>query len=195
MSDAAKLYDPLGWLAPTTILAKIEFQNLWLLGIDWNDEVPENLRIKWLEYRRNLRILEEIKIPRWIGLNKNVKTEIHGFCDSSKLAYAAVVYAKTISAEGYVTINLIQSKTKVFPIKRFTIPRIELCGASLLVKLVERISSSLDQEISEVFFWTDSTTVLSWIRGQSSRWPVFVGNRVAEIQRKSITSQWRYIST
>ncbi|XP_065356376.1 uncharacterized protein LOC135950776 [Calliphora vicina] len=195
LSDAAKLYDPLGWLSPTTILAKIEFQNLWLLGLDWNDCLPETLKMKWLEYRNNLKELEKIKIRRWIGLNQNVKLEIHGFCDSSKLAYAAVVYAKTISDDGYTQINIIQAKTKVSPLKRITIPRMELCGANLLVKLVNKITSYIDTEISQVFYWTDSTTVLSWIRGQSSRWPVFVGNRVAEIQRMSTTAQWKYVST
>ncbi|XP_065371866.1 uncharacterized protein LOC135963802 [Calliphora vicina] len=194
LSDAAKLYDPLGWLAPTTILAKIEFQNLWLLGIEWNDRLPEALEKKWLIYRKNLKFLEQIKIPRWIGTYRGATVEIHGFSDSSKLAYAAAVYAKTISDSG-TKVYLIQAKTKVGPIKRLTIPRMELCGATLLAKLVDRITSSLDQEISNVFYWTDSTTVLSWIRGQSSRWPVYVGNRVAEIQRRSHTSQWRYIST
>lgn len=195
LSDAAKLYDPLGWLAPTTILAKIEFQNLWLLGIDWNDQLPKHLSEKWLDYRKNLKYIENIKIPRWIGIKKFTTVEIHGFSDSSKLAYAAAVYAKTISCEHGIQVSLIQSKTKVGPLKRLTIPRMELCGATLLTKLVERIISSLDQEISNVFYWTDSTTVLSWIRGQSSRWPVYVGNRVAEIQRRSHTSQWQYIST
>lgn len=195
LSDAAKLYDPLGWLAPTTVIAKIEFQNLWLLGMDWNDCLPENLQEKWLKYRNNLKTLENIKIPRWIGVNKDVTIEIHGFSDSSKLAYAAVVYAKTSSVDFGTKVFLIQSKTKVCPIKRLTIPRLELCGATLLVKLVDRITSSLDTKVSNIFYWTDSTTVLSWIRGQSSRWPVYVGNRVAEIQRRSQTAQWRYIST
>lgn len=70
VSDAAKLYDPLGWLAPYTILAKIEFQDLWLLGIDWNESLPEDIKLRWLEYRKHLKILEEINILRWIGQNK-----------------------------------------------------------------------------------------------------------------------------
>lgn len=194
LSDSAKLYDPQGWLSPTTILAKIEFQNLWLLGIEWNDRLPDTIAKRWLIYRNNLKHLENIKIPRWIGTQRGVKIEIHGFSDSSKLAYAAAVYAKTVS-ESDTKVCLIQAKTKVGPIKRLTIPRMELCGATLLAKLVDRITSSLDHEISNVYYWTDSTTVLSWIRGQSSRWPVYVGNRVAEIQRRTRNSQWRYIST
>ena len=154
LPDAAKLYDPLGWLSPTTILAKIEFQNLQLLGIEWNDRLPDDVEKKWLVYRRNLKHLEEIKIPCWLGTLKNAKVKIHGFSDSSKLAYAAAVYAKTLSGSD-TKVYLIQAKTKVGPIKRLTIPRMELCGASLLAKLIERITTSLDQEISNVYCLLD----------------------------------------
>ena len=34
LSDLAKLFDSLGWLAPTTIKAKIIFQRLWKLHLD-----------------------------------------------------------------------------------------------------------------------------------------------------------------
>ena len=43
LSDSVRLYDPLGWLSPTTILAQLEFQNLWLLGVEWNDRLPNDI--------------------------------------------------------------------------------------------------------------------------------------------------------
>lgn len=33
-SSIAQLYDPLGWLAPITVVAKIMLQDLWILRID-----------------------------------------------------------------------------------------------------------------------------------------------------------------
>ena len=55
LSEAAKLFDPLGWLSPTTIVAKIIFQQLWRLELDWNDTLPENIQIEWINFRSNLK--------------------------------------------------------------------------------------------------------------------------------------------
>ena len=61
---------------------------------------------------------------------------LHGFCDASERAYAAVVYLRMVDTTGNVQVTLITSKTKVAPIKRMTIPRLELCGAYLLARLL-----------------------------------------------------------
>ncbi|XP_070528261.1 uncharacterized protein [Cardiocondyla obscurior] len=41
LSLAARMFDPLGWLAPATSLAKIWIQSTWLLGVDWDALLPE----------------------------------------------------------------------------------------------------------------------------------------------------------
>ena len=56
--DASKLYDAFGWLS-LTILAKIEFQNLWFLGIYWNKLFSDDLNKRWLQYGN---ILIDLKI-------------------------------------------------------------------------------------------------------------------------------------
>ena len=46
------------------------------------------------------------------------------------------------------------------------------------------------------YMWTDNTTVLSWILDTDpGRWPVFVANRVAEIQRTIKILSWQHVST
>ncbi|XP_075158086.1 uncharacterized protein LOC142231359 [Haematobia irritans] len=194
LSDAARLYDPLGWLAPVTITAKATFQKLWLEGIDWKDSVSDSIRREWNKYLGELIHLEKIRIPRWLGTLRNSKLELHGFCDASQTAFAAVIYAKSTN-DGYHVVRLLQSKTKVAPLKVISIPRLELCGATLLAKLMHKVKSQIEREVERVYYWTDSITALSWIRGESSRWNVYVGNRVAEVQRYSNISEWFYIST
>lgn len=168
---------------------------LWLEGIDWKDDVSDTMKSNWHSYLKRLKGIENIAIPRWLGSFKECPVELHGFCDASTSAFAAAVYIKILNDNGEGVVNLLQSKTKVAPLKVLSIPKLELCGATLLTKLMHKVHDMLDLNITNVYYWTDSITVLCWLRGESSRWNVFVGNRVGEVQRHSNISQWRYIST
>ena len=76
-----------------------------------------------------------------------ITTELHSFCDASELAYAAVVYLRLTTTIG-TQVSLVIAKTKVSPIKRLTIPRLELCRASLLAQL-HHVGKVLDVPISQ----------------------------------------------
>ena len=58
--------------------------------------------------------------------------QLHGFSDASERAYAAVVYIRSTYSDGQVEVRLVASKSRVAPIKRQTIPRLELLGALIL---------------------------------------------------------------
>ncbi|XP_055922692.1 uncharacterized protein LOC129953468 isoform X1 [Eupeodes corollae] len=197
LSDASKLFDPLGLLAPTTILAKIYFQQLWLEGIGWDDPLPHKLSSEWEQYRNNLSFLQTIKIPRWLGTISSSSIEIHGFSDASNNAYSAVLYCRTHRPNGQIFVNIITAKTKVAPIKQISLPRLELCGAVLLAKLFKKCISATQIETYnlESYFWTDSTIVLSWIHALPIRWKTFVANRVSEIQEIANVNQWFHVSS
>ena len=92
-SDAAKLFDPIGWISPVIIRAKILLQNLWLLRLDWDDEIPEELAASWLEFKAELSALTTLKIPRWLGTQKHTEWELHCFCDASERTFATALYA------------------------------------------------------------------------------------------------------
>ena len=64
--------------------------------------------------------------------------EIHGFCDSSKELYCAVVYFRFVYNES-VKVSFLAAKTKVAPLKTLTIPRLELLGCLLLSKLINEV--------------------------------------------------------
>lgn len=51
LSETAKIFDPLGWLAPCTVKAKIITQQLWLIPISWDDEVPARVGTEWQKFR------------------------------------------------------------------------------------------------------------------------------------------------
>ena len=51
LSATSKLFDPLGWLAPIVIQFKILMQQTWVRGLNWDDEVPDDLKQLWTELR------------------------------------------------------------------------------------------------------------------------------------------------
>ncbi|XP_073950857.1 uncharacterized protein [Choristoneura fumiferana] len=194
ISDISKLYDPQGWIAPSIIKAKIFIQKLWLAGIDWDDELPPPLLEEWIEYRENLSELTKFRLKRWVWCSSDATlVELHGFCDASNSAYAAVVYIRVIDAEGKVHVSLITAKTRVAPIKQISIPRLELSGAVLLAKLLDEVSKVLKVPKSNLHAWTDSEVVLAWLSSHPSRWKTFVGNRVSEILSVTCRSQWSHV--
>lgn len=194
VSDIAKLFDPLGWIAPAIITAKVFIQKIWLSGIEWDQELPPTLMKNWLKFRNDLSQLTNFRIPRWIGSSADDQcVELHGFADASNVAFAAVVYARITDKNGSVHVNLITSKTKVAPIKQVSIPRLELCGATLLAKLLLEVSNVLDVPKQHLHAWTDSLVVLAWLKSHPSRWKTFIANRVAEILTVMDGNQWSHV--
>ncbi|XP_029673018.1 uncharacterized protein LOC115241410 [Formica exsecta] len=133
LSLTARLFDPLGWLAPAVIRAKIQFQSTWLLGIDWDTPLDDTNAQLWRSFQADLHRLEEIRVPRHVQLSRSSSSiEFHGFADASERAYAAVVYVRAETCEGQKEVKLIAAKTKVAPLKTVSLPRLELCAATLL---------------------------------------------------------------
>lgn len=196
VSDIARLFDPLGWMAPVITTAKVFIQRLWLSGIGWDSELPAPLLESWLKFRNNLHRLAEIRIPRWIYSGKSNKVfELHGFSDASNVGFAAVVYARIIDPEGQTHVSLVTSKTKVAPIKQVSIPRLELCGAVLLAKLINEVADILSIPKQNLHAWTDSSIVLAWLSNHPSRWKTFVANRVSEILSLTEGNQWSHVAS
>ena len=81
----------------------------------------------------------------------SIELHVHGFCDASELAYAAEVYLCFTTSSDKVQISLVTSKTKVAPIKRLTIPRLELCGAHLSAQLLHHVRQVLEILLSQVY--------------------------------------------
>ena len=194
LARISQIFDPLGLLSPCTIIAKVMLQKLWLEKIDWDDKLPTNLACSWIALEKDLPSLNLLKVPRRVSIGSRNKLQLHGFSDASEAAFGACVYVLSSDSRGTYT-QLLCSKSKVSPLKRVTIPRLQLCGAVLLVRLIKKIIGSWKSLPEEVILWTDSTTVLSWIQTEPAYLKTYVGNRVAEIQGLEHAHQWRYVPT
>lgn len=97
LSEVAQIFDPLGFISPVTIRAKMLLQELWLQRIGWDDSLPSNISTRWALIRDDFQNLAEITIPRWFNTWSDSTVEIHGFSDASQLAMSAVVYIVTNS--------------------------------------------------------------------------------------------------
>ncbi|XP_076659879.1 uncharacterized protein LOC143363163 [Halictus rubicundus] len=195
LSALARLFDPLGWIAPVVVTAKLIMQRLWAARCDWDEPIPDRLRNEWQTYLGNLPDLEAIQIPRPIASGPVRRRSLHGFADASSTAYAAAVYIRSVLQDGRVEIELLIAKSRVAPVKTISVPRLELSAALLLASLVAFVRSSLRYEQCETHCWTDSSIVLTWLSQSPAKWKTFVANRVAKIQASLPDVLWHHVPT
>nr|CAI5867025.1 unnamed protein product [Callosobruchus analis] len=193
--EIASIFDPMGLLSPSIIIAKILLQGLWQANISWDDEIPEDILNKWNQFRHELPLLNDIEIKRHVLCHNPVYIELHGFSGASIKAYGAVIYIRSIDVAGKIHVSILCSKSKVAPIKSLTTPKLELCGALVLSQLVKKVQGSFSIRIDNVCLWSDSQVVLSWIHSTPNQFQIFVANRIAQIQTLTCTKSWRYIKT
>lgn len=197
LSELARIFDPLGFLAPVTFLCKYLIQKLWILGLDWDDTPDQEIIRVWLKYRDELSLLSNIRVPRYFNFDSNDLVEMHAFADASERGYGTAIYLKVIREDDIQT-YLVCSKSKVAPCsKKISIARMELCAAVLLTKVVRWVKSVFKDNVklNKIHAYSDSQIVLAWLRANPNRWQTFVANRVAYIQEEFDFSNWSYIKS
>ena len=196
LSTSPMLYDPIGWLNPFIITVKLLIQALWESGVEWDEAVPPDIEKKWKKWIEELSHLQSLRINRRYNQSEKPvdhdRSEIHIFGDASEAAYAAVCYLKTYDIEGKSEVALMYCKSKVAPIKKVTLPRLELQAAVLAAKMLKFIKEELKMPNIKTFMWTDSTITYHWIRSSSRLYKTWVHNRVELIHEICDPSDWQW---
>jgi len=196
LSEAFRLFDPLGLLGPIILLAKLIMQELWQLNVHWDESIPSDIDSRWKKLKTQLPTVNQYTIPRCVRYNTEYRhMQLHGFCDASQRAYGACIYLRTQISSSEFRGELLCSRSRVAPIKSVSLPRLELSAALLLAQLIDKISKAIDLANTRIFLWSDSTIALNWISSSSRKWAVFVANRVGEIQRLTKIDSWHHISS
>ncbi|GBM47722.1 hypothetical protein AVEN_16318-1 [Araneus ventricosus] len=190
-----RIFDPVGFLCPFVLRVKLLMQEIWKLSLDWDDDLPERLSLAWNRWCNEVPGLGELRIPRYLFSNMfNVgitKIELHCFSDASQKAYATVAYLRILFNDERIRIVFVASKTRVSPLKKLTLPRLELMGALLSARLSYRIIKALNLNLV-CRFWTDSQITLFWIKGTANKFKSFIKNRVEEIVKLTSPEDWYF---
>lgn len=193
LSLTSSVYDPMGFAAPCILLPKMVLREM--CGQGWDDMLPDHLLSRWNDWLAELPYLEDIKVPRCLKAIQfgDVKTsQLHHFSDASEDGYGTVSYMRTIYRNGATHCVIVCGKSRVTPLKKVTIPRLELTAARMAVQINKHITDELSN-VDEVYYWTDSTSVLKYLANSASRFHTFVANRVSVIQEASSIDQWNYV--
>ncbi|XP_021959265.1 uncharacterized protein LOC110855152 [Folsomia candida] len=191
LSRVPKIYDPIGFTSPATLQPKILLQDAWAQKLEWDKELPQEMQQKFTSWCEEIQCLAKIKIPRWALLSASLLEDLqfHVFCDASQVACASVVYVRIGEK---VQVHLLQAKSRVAPLKKMTIPRLELLGCTIAARMMKSVADALSLDGVTTTFWTDSTTALAWIQ-RNDDWGTFVGNRVRSILKLTSAENWRHV--
>ncbi|XP_058817250.1 uncharacterized protein LOC131680552 [Topomyia yanbarensis] len=193
------LFDPLGLLAPYLVHGRMLIQDIWRSGVAWDEEMLDVEFEKWERWTALLQGINQLKIPRfYFGHDMHSEAyetlQLHVFTDASQTGYGCAAYFRIVD-RGEIRCSLVMARSKVAPLKYQSIPRLELQAAVLGARLMQNVCDSHTVKVSNRFLWTDSTTVLSWIRSDHKRYLQYVAHRVGEIQSLTDPDMWRWVSS
>ena len=198
LSAISSIFDPLGLIAPVIFVAKVLMQEMWKEDTSWDEQPSDIIKVQWIRWCQQLNQLDAVRVPRCLKLpfHTPVGESYHVFSDASVAGYGAVMYKRTTYEGGRVHVACIIGKSRVAPVKFVSIPRKELQGAVIGLRLATEALQELGVTVKgneTVCFWTDSTLVLQWLNAKKRRFSIFVENRVAEILEGSDRVQWRHV--
>ena len=198
LSTVSSVYDPLGLVSPVILVGKQILRELCKCESSWDDEVPDNVRSKWVKWRNELHKSEDLRIPRCykpesFGEVKNV--ELHHFSDACQDRYGQCSYIRLINDTGNIHCDLVMAKSRVTPLKSIIIPRLELTAAVMSVRVHALLRKELNYKFVKEVFWSDSKVVLGYLANESKRFHVYVANRVQQHRDETSPDQWKYVDT
>ena len=188
------MFDPLGLVAPVTIVARLLLQTIWRRqGQDWDTPLPADIADEFRKWLDGLHLLGEIKLQRPYFAFAPVDQQLHVFGDASLDAFGAVAFLRARHEDGAWHSSFVIGKARAATMKVLTIPKLELQASLLASRLFQQLKVELSCAIEAVYMWSDSKTVVQLLRSSDKKHPVFVANRLSEILEHTTVDQWHHV--
>ena len=199
LSLVCSVYDPLGLVAPLIVIlpAKIILQDMCREKTEWNDALSGTHLHTWNQWLQDFHKLCAIEVPRCLkpaNFGDTTNAQIHHFADASEKGYGVATCIISTNTDGQVHCMLLFSRSRVAPLKKVTMPRMDLTAATVAVCISLMITQQLGLVATHTF-WTDSMLVIRYIANETTRFHTFVANRVALIRENCTVDQWRYVES
>ena len=133
-----------GLVSPIIIQMKIELRNLLKpeLKLGWDDPVPAHLKVKWIQILQLLKSAEGVRFKRCIKPRSAVGQPILIVCnDGSEDAMCATAHVRWEIEDGSFLCCLFAAKTRVTPLRKETIPRVEMQSCVMGARLAKTVKS------------------------------------------------------
>ncbi|KAK7571949.1 hypothetical protein V9T40_014421 [Parthenolecanium corni] len=196
LREMATVYDPLRWVSPVILIARLFVRKIWRLDYTWEKALADELAEEWRTIRSQLNQVSSIALMRpygFGGLENAERIELHTFCDASAEAYGLAVYL-CIEERGQTWTGLVASKTRLAPNTKLSIPRLELLAAVTACRYLRYVEQALElKEDTTKYLWGDSRCVIAWTKSKKIL-PAFVDKSVKIIKEAGLT-EFRYVPT
>lgn len=193
LAKVARVYDPLGLVAPTILLGKLLYRDVCDAKLAWDTTLPEETARKLKRWEAGLPTIATTNRSLAIHHEEIQDIQLHSFGDASGKGVASAVYAVVTQPSG-VSQGLVMTAKARLTKQGLTIPRLELVSGHMAINLVTNVKHALEGfNVSQLYCWLDSSVALHWIRGNGN-YKQFVNNRVKKINQHNDV-KWRYVST
>ena len=197
LSQMMRIYDPMGLVCAFTLKGKMLLRETWEKKLGWDESLPDDLRGRWVHFMCILYDLRKLEYPRSI---KPPTAEgdpmLVLLSDASDKAYGFMAFARWLCTDGTYQSRFIMAKNRIAPLVKRSTPQLELNAAVLSKRGREVIEREMRYKFSRVLHIVDSEIVLAMLHKTSTRFKLYEGVRVGEIQaaNKGDISDWAWVA-
>ena len=139
------IFDLLRFLAQLLLEGKPILQELCCLDVEWDEPIPEHVKVRWTKWRAELLQIWSISIPRCykpLNFGRMLRTELHHFSDATVKGYSQCSYSRLNDENQRIHCSFVMGKSRVAPLKPVTIPKLELTAAVCSVRISQQLRQS-----------------------------------------------------